>query len=246
MLNWNFTILVNSTKIKIMKTKNYFSFLLGISFFIFLGASMQACNNENIPEDPDVKNAVMDELEMADQNYPCIKDLPVEPLSEEETAGLMYMREEEKLARDVYIYLYDLYSLPIFNNIPKSEQRHMDAIKVLLDKYKLEDPVAEDVPGTFKNPDLQELYNKLIEAGKVNRVEALKVGALIEETDILDLQEQIDEKIDNKDITQVYTSLLNGSYNHLKAFTRVLKVNGVTYEPVLMEKEDFDSIVSDK
>lgn len=229
-----------------MKTKNYLSLFLSTALFIFLGASMQACNTENLPEDPEVKNAVMDELEMADQKYPCIKDLPVEPLSEEETTGLMYMREEEKLARDVYIYLYDIYSLPIFNNIPKSEQRHMDAIKVLLDKYKLEDPVAEDVPGTFKNQDLQELYNKLIEAGKVNRVEALKVGALIEETDILDLQEQIDEKIDNKDITQVYTSLLNGSYNHLKAFTRVLKVNGVTYEPVLMEKEDFDSIVSDK
>ena len=77
-------------------------------------------------------------------------------------------------------------------------------------------------------------------------MEALKVGALIEETDILDLQEQIDEKIDNKDITQVYTSLLNGSYNHLKAFTKVLKFNGVIYEPVLMEKKDFDSIVSDK
>ncbi|MCD6596430.1 MAG: DUF2202 domain-containing protein [Bacteroidales bacterium] len=229
-----------------MKTKNYFSLLLGISFFIFLGASMMACNTENQPGDPDIKNAVMDELEMADQNYPCIKDLPAEPLSEEETAGLIFMREEEKLARDVYIYLYDLYSLPIFNNIPKSEQRHMDAIKVLLDKYKLEDPVAEDVPGTFKNQDLQALYDQLIEAGKASRVEALKVGALIEETDILDLQEQIDDKIDNKDITQVYTSLLNGSYNHLKAFTRVLKFNGVIYEPVLMEKEDFDSIVSDK
>jgi len=229
-----------------MKTKNYFSLLLGITLFVFLGASMMACNNENLPEDPDVKNAVMDELEMADQDYPCIKDLPAEPLSEDETAGLLYLREEEKLARDVYVYLYDLYPLPIFKNIPKSEQRHMDAVKVLLDKYKLEDPVAEDVPGTFKNQDLQELYNQLIEAGKVSRVEALKVGALIEETDILDLQEQIDDKIDNKDITQVYTSLLNGSYNHLKAFTRVLKVNGVVYEPVLMEKEDFDSIVSDK
>ncbi len=229
-----------------MKTKNYFSLLLGITLFVFLGASMMACNNENLPENPDVKNAVMDELEMADQNYPCIKDLPTEPLSEDETAGLLYLREEEKLARDVYVYLYDLYPLPIFKNIPKSEQRHMDAIKVLLDKYKLEDPVAEDVPGTFKNQDLQTLYNQLIEAGKVSRVEALKVGALIEETDILDLQEQIDDKIDNKDITQVYTSLLNGSYNHLKAFTRVLKVNGVVYEPVLMEKEDFDSIVYDK
>ncbi len=229
-----------------MKTKNYLSLLLGAALFIFLGTSMMACNDENLPEDPEVKNAVMDELEMADQEYPCIKDLPVEPLSEEETAGLTFMREEEKLARDVYIYLYDIYTLPIFNNIPKSEQRHMDAIKVLLDKYKLEDPVANDVPGTFKNQDLQELYDQLIEAGKVNRVEALKVGALIEETDILDLEEQINEKIDNQDITKVYTSLLNGSYHHLKAFTRVLKMNGVIYEPVLMEKEAFESIVSDK
>ena len=89
-----------------MKTKNYFSLLLGITLFVFLGASMMACNNENLPEDPDVKNAVMDELEMADQDYPCIKDLPAEPLSEDETAGLLYLREEEKLARDVYDYLF--------------------------------------------------------------------------------------------------------------------------------------------
>jgi hypothetical protein len=119
----------------------------------------------------------------------------------------------------------------------------MDAIKYLLDRYEINDPVGKDIKGSFKNEDLQKLYVQLIESGKVNRVEALKAGALIEETDILDLQKQINEKVDNKDITHVYSNLLKGSYHHLKAFTGVLKVNGIIYEPVLMDKEDFDKIV---
>jgi hypothetical protein len=54
-------------------------------------------------------------------------------LSEEEFSALLYMREEEKLARDVYLTLGAHWSLPIFQNIGQSEQAHMDAVKVLLD-----------------------------------------------------------------------------------------------------------------
>ena len=52
-------------------------------------------------------------------------------LSDEEVYWLMYMREEEKLARDVYATLYEKWGTRIFNNIRVSEQRHMDAVKAL-------------------------------------------------------------------------------------------------------------------
>ena len=73
--------------------------------------------------------------------------LQSQELTEDEISGILFMREEEKLARDVYLYLYEIYPLRPFLNISKSEQAHMDAIKYLIDTYELEDPVGENPPG---------------------------------------------------------------------------------------------------
>ena len=135
-----------------------------------------------------------------------------------ETEGLIYMREEEKLAHDVYVTLYEKWGLSIFNNISKSEDNHENKIETLLNNYQIEDSVGDNSIGVFVNPDLQQLYNNLIAQGSQSLTEALKVGVLIEETDIADLQERI-AQTDNADIQQVYQQLLNGSYNHLSAFT---------------------------
>ena len=158
------------------------------------------------------------------QLTPCINidDLQSEEVSPEEAAGLIFMREEEKLARDVYNTLYSKWGMRVFNNIAQSEQRHTDAIKVLIERYKLDDPLANDIPGTFVNEDLQNLYDTLIAKGDSSLVDALLVGALIEEVDILDIQKEIDEHVDNEDIAFVYNNLLNGSCNHLRAFVRNL------------------------
>lgn len=139
-------------------------------------------------------------------------------LDTSETEGLIYMREEEKLAHDVYITLYEQWGLSIFNNIANSEDRHENKIETLLNNYQIEDSVGDHPIGVFVNPDLQQLYNNLIEQGSQSLTEALKVGVLIEETDIADLQERI-AQTDNADIEQVYQQLLSGSNNHLSAFT---------------------------
>ncbi len=143
---------------------------------------------------------------------------------------LTYMREEEKLARDVYLDLYEKWQLPIFANIAKSEQKHMDAIKTLLDRYDLPDPAADKGQGEFTNGDLQNLYDELIQRGSDSAVEALQVGVLIEETDIDDLNMAMG-LTRRKDIKTVYSNLLQGSLNHLKAFVSNLASYGVTYEP---------------
>lgn len=49
------------------------------------------------------------------------------------------MREEEKLARDVYLTFGEKWGLTLFTNIAKSEQTHTDAVKTLLDRYEIKD-----------------------------------------------------------------------------------------------------------
>jgi len=163
-------------------------------------------------------------------------------LTEAEIEGIRFMREEEKVARDVYIYLYEIYPLRPFLNISKSEQAHMDAIKYLIDIYDLEDPVGDNPEGVFQN---EELYDALIEIGSTSREEALKVGALIEEVDIIDLRTELDSNASNEDVIRVYTNLCKASEAHLRAFTGVLALYGVEYAPVKLSQEEFDRIMAD-
>lgn len=172
-----------------------------------------------------------------------ILSMPYENISPSEQNSLSYMREEEKLARDVYITLFNKYGIKAFNNISKSEQTHTDAIKYIIQKYSLDDPIKNDVIGVFINQDLQNLYNKLIAQGYQSDIEALKVGALIEEVDIIDLVKGINEEVDNQDIKLVYNNLKMGSENHLRAFVKNLSTRGIVYTPQLLDIDTYNSIV---
>ncbi|NOR71778.1 MAG: DUF2202 domain-containing protein [Methylomarinum sp.] len=162
-------------------------------------------------------------------------------LSVSEIESLLFMREEEKMARDVYLTLYDLWNEEIFNNIASSEQEHMDAIKSLLDKYDLVDPVIDSI-GVFSDPELQELYIKLVERGEKSAMEALHVGGLIEEVDMQDIKEAIDEA-EHEDIIAVYEELLKGSRNHLRSFVGKIEDEGIVYEAQVLSQEEVDEIV---
>ncbi len=171
-----------------------------------------------------------------------VSALPYEDLSIEERSALLKMREEEKLARDVYKVLYDLWGLRIFANISRSEQRHMDAIKALLNKYDLPDPANDEVAGMFSSPEMQKLYNDLTAQGAKSAVDALLVGATIEDLDIFDLKEGL-KKTDNQDVTLVFQNLLKGSRNHLRAFSRVLGMFGQTYTAQYLDQDEIDAII---
>lgn len=144
-------------------------------------------------------------------------------LSGTEAADLQHMREEEKLARDVYTVMDTKYgaSVRVFKNIATSESRHTLAVKRLLTTYNVADPVAADIPGVFTDPGLQQLYDSLVARGSTSLTAALQVGVAIEELDIGDLQECI-ARTTHTDVKRVYTNLLNGSGNHLRAFERQL------------------------
>lgn len=142
-------------------------------------------------------------------------------LSSMEKDGLIYMRLEEKLARDVYLTLGKTYTQKMFINIPKSEQRHMDAVKALLDKYEIADPITDNEIGAFTNADFKKLFEDLVTKGQKSFKDAMLVGKEIEEMDIKDLVEKI-AQTDNPDIKSVYENLKHGSENHLRAFTKHL------------------------
>jgi hypothetical protein len=164
-------------------------------------------------------------------------------LDANETAALLYMREEEKLAHDVYLTLSAKWGTSIFQNISRSEQTHTDAVKTLIERYNLSDPASNTV-GVFTNPDLQSLYTSLVAQGSRSLSEALKVGAAIEEIDILDLEKYLSQT-DNADIQQVFTNLKSGSYNHLLAFTSTLyRQTGETYQPQYLSLEAYQAIVN--
>ncbi|MBT3338584.1 MAG: DUF2202 domain-containing protein [Anaerolineae bacterium] len=165
-------------------------------------------------------------------------------ISQAEADGLAFMREEEKLARDVYLTLYDTWGLKPFTNIASSEQTHTDAIKALLEMYELPDPVTDDTVGVFTNEDLQALNDQLVEMGSASLVDALKVGVAIEEIDILDLIEYL-EGTEEANIEFVYENLLAGSENHLRAFVSQLEAQtGETYIPQYLTQEMYDTIMS--
>lgn len=141
-------------------------------------------------------------------------------LTANEAANILFMKQEEKLARDVYQVLYAKWGDITFGNIASSEQRHMDAVDNLITRYSLTDntPAAT---GEFTYPELQALYDELVALGNQSLEEALAVGVLIEKTDIADLKEAL-KSTKERPIRNVFNNLMDGSYNHLDAFTRAL------------------------
>ena len=165
-------------------------------------------------------------------------------LSEIEISNLQFMREEEKLARDVYLTLNEYWGTmtSVFSNIALSEESHTSTINYLLDKYDVEDPVASNEVGVFTNPELQELYHALVEKGSASLVDGLYVGALIEEVDMRDIVAAIDAT-DERAMILAYSNLLDGSKNHLRAFVSAVESEGLVYEAQVLDANEVQLIL---
>ena len=175
---------------------------------------------------------------------PAAAQTAVGGLTQEDIDSLLYMREEEKLAHDVYVTLYDLWGAPIFNNIASSEQNHTEMVLALLNQYGLADPAAGNAVGVFVNPDLQALYDDLVSQGSQSYEAALLVGGLIEEVDIADLRAEL-ATTNVAAIEQVYQSLLSASGNHLNGFANSYEsASGNAYTAQLLSDADVAAILS--
>lgn len=140
--------------------------------------------------------------------------------ADEELADmLVFMREEERLARDIYAEIAELYDgARPFSMITNSEDNHYDAVGVLLDRYGIDDPSEGLAAGTYADDDLQVLYDDLMTEAETSLAAAYGVGITIEETDIADLEAAIAADYP-ADVDNVLGNLLDGSENHLAAFT---------------------------
>ncbi|BAX82672.1 DUF2202 domain-containing protein [Labilibaculum antarcticum] len=216
-----------------------------IAFTLMLG--FVACDNEDAGTDalanlPLVEVAEDGSTDMLAGNLSAVLDPELTTFTDSEQDGLLLMREEELLAHDVYSLFSDLYDVKTFSNITGAESTHAAAVLTLLDLFEIEDP-STGIAGEYQNETLQALYDELSEKGMVSVEEALKVGALIEEVDIADLEELMAET-ENENILLVYSNLLRGSRNHLRAFVRVLGTYGVDYLPTVLSEDDFNEIIN--
>lgn len=176
---------------------------------------------------------------------PCnciIDNYALQPLSDVEKEALTFMLEEEKLARDIYLKLYENWQMQVFANIHAAEINHMEAIQCLMTRYQLELPGFDDTPGVFTNPNLARIYNDLVQKGQASVIEALTAGAFIEDLDINDLKLNYD-RVDNDDIMAVFDNLERGSRNHLRALVRILERNGASYTPEFIDEAYFEFII---
>ncbi|MFZ1527221.1 MAG: DUF2202 domain-containing protein [Ferruginibacter sp.] len=166
------------------------------------------------------------------------------PISVQEKNDLLFMWQEEKLARDAYDFMYSRYQTNPFGNIRHSERRHMHEMENLLEKFGVKDASqADTAAGKFSDTSLAMLYKTCISKSSLSMKEALSGGALIEETDIKDLQLRISHT-SNKEIIASFQYLLMGSENHLRAFNRRLGNMGVNYKPVVLSAENFNKIIN--
>ena len=197
--------------------------------FILLGVLTMSCQKQNMHSG----NFMQEQ----------IASLPKEAINIEERNGLILMREEEKMAHDIYSFLYDKWNIMIFNNIASSEQTHTDAVLELLDKYDIDDPASGKNIGVFNDTSLQRMYNQLLINGNYSLLSALTVGATIEDLDIYDLEKLI-LKADNQDIAFVYNNLLKASRNHMRAFYSQIVNNGGTYRAKYISQQQLEDIVN--
>jgi hypothetical protein len=166
-------------------------------------------------------------------------------LTEQEKADLLFMREEEKLARDIYLSAYERYGLQVFDHIAASEQMHMDLLLGLINTYGLTDPVGQHARGVYTNPQVQAMFDKFNSQVSASLVDALVAGASIEDVDLYDLK-RVTGNTSKSDLLDVYDMLSCGSEHHLSAFARQLEKYDIGYRPQYITAEEFGKILREQ
>jgi hypothetical protein len=220
-------------------TRNRGSRIAALALVAVMGIGLAACDSGNGGSAPSADRSSTSTSTSTPTSTP--GSATPSTLSATDRAAIVQMREEEKLARDVYTVLGDKWGATVFDNIAASEQQHMDAVATLLDRYGIDDPAATTKPGQFTDPRLQALSDQLVAQGSRSLVDALTVGATIEDLDIADLRSSATSATD---VQAVWDNLEQGSGNHLRAFTTQLDRQGASYTPQYISQSDYETILS--
>jgi hypothetical protein len=162
-------------------------------------------------------------------------------LDANETADLVYQREAEKLARDIYTASYGLWNEGAFYNTYQAELRHMDTMLKMLIKFGIPDPVVSNGEGEFSDQGLAALYPDLIDRSDDSMLAAFEAGAYIEELEIQSLEAALD-RTDEPGLTNAYSNLLAASRNHLRTFVSHIAALGESYEAQVLDQSEVSEI----
>ena len=173
-----------------------------------------------------------------------LSQYPLSNLTDAQKYTIAFMWNEEKMAKDLYLELNEIYPTQQLENIAiKSETMHQALVEDLVQRYDLnitnlvdykenysEEELRAFAPGEFGVQEIQDLYDALYAEGTLSQQAALEVGCKVEVTDVNDLLDEISiaEEVNAQDVIAVWNVLLNGSYNHYWAFDKGLKNMGVT------------------
>ena len=184
-----------------------------------------------------------------------------------EVTHLVFLREEEKLERDVFTILGSMYpESAIFGHIDDIEQGHADVMKYLLKRYGIRDPNNNDNLGVFTGHTygnhFTSSYRYLVGMGSLSELDALYVSAYIEELDIIDIMrcpKAIVDRIDgieddsqcgmvythNPEILNVYYALIEGSKRDLQAYVGAIEsvIGEGGYKAQLLPQDQVDAIL---
>ncbi len=156
---------------------------------------------------------------------------------------LCFLREEEKLARDVYTVLFAETGIAVFDSISRSEQNHTDAVAALLAARSIPDPVTDDSVGVFLDPVIAGLYEALTAEGRMGDVAALRVGATIEDLDLRDIRE-MSARTTEPAALDLYATLSCGSRNHMRSFASQLEARGESYTAAYISAAELSAILA--
>lgn len=198
------------------------------------------CGGSETPVDGGAGDTPLADAPLADA--PSSADAPATLCAPGLPADLCFLREEEKLARDVYLALFAETGITVFDNISRSEQTHTDQVAAVLASRSIADPVTDDTPGAFVDPVFDELYATLTAEGRAGAVAALRVGATIEDLDLRDLA-AMRARTTEPDALALYDSLACGSRNHMRSFAMQLSSRGETYEAVYIPADELAAIL---
>ncbi len=173
-----------------------------------------------------------------------LSQYPLSNLTDAQKYTIAFMWNEEKMAKDLYLELNNIYPTQQLENIAiKSETMHQALVEDLVQRYDLnitnlvdykenysEEELRAFAPGEFGVQEIQDLYDALYAEGTLSQQAALETGCKVEVEDVNDLLNEISiaQETDAQDLIAVWNVLLNGSYNHYWAFDKGLKNMGVT------------------
>ena len=147
-----------------------------------------------------------------------LTDVASGTVTDEQKATLTAMAAEETLAHELYVAFAEKYEdSAVFSRIARSETKHLEAVRTLLERYDITDPTVGLEAGTFPTDATQKLYDTLLAQGSVSLDGAMEAARTVEKTDIADLTAAA-EGVTAPDLLKVYENLLNASQHHLTAF----------------------------